>query len=184
MLGFYLTLIDEQSDKEKFVEIYNTYRDMMFCKAMSILHNKELAEEAVQESFLKIAKNISKISTPVCSKTASFVVIIVRNTSYNSYKKEKNSEAVSLDDDILTTDIIMPDIEKVIFENGFDSIVKIISDMDKIYSDALKLKYIYGYSNGEIADMLDISQKNAEMRIYRGKQILKSKLEEDDYVIK
>lgn len=82
MLGFYLALIDDPSDKEKFAEIYAHYKNMMHQKAMPILHNTALAEEAVQESFLKIAKNISKISSPVCSKTASFIVIIVRNTSY------------------------------------------------------------------------------------------------------
>lgn len=89
MLGVYLALIDEPSDKEKFTEIYNHYRDMMHRRAMSILHNTVLAEEAVQESFLKIAKNISKISSPVCSKTASFIVIIVRNTSYDILRTEK-----------------------------------------------------------------------------------------------
>ncbi|MBQ8826335.1 MAG: hypothetical protein IJ007_04515 [Oscillospiraceae bacterium] len=39
MLGFYLALIDEPNDKEKFMEIYNKYKDMMFCKAMSVLRN-------------------------------------------------------------------------------------------------------------------------------------------------
>lgn len=70
MLGFYLSLIDEPDDKEKFAEIFRSYGNMMFSKAMSVLHNTALAEEAVQESFLKIAKNISKISEPNCSKTA------------------------------------------------------------------------------------------------------------------
>lgn len=92
MLGFYLALIDNPSDKEKFTEIYNHYKDMMHQKAMSILHNTALAEEAVQESFLKITKNISKISSPVCSKTAAFIVIIVRNTSYDILRTEKPND--------------------------------------------------------------------------------------------
>lgn len=66
MLSFYLTLIDEPSDKEKFTEIYEHYKGMMMQKAMSILHSSALAEEAVQESFVKIAKNIFKISSPIC----------------------------------------------------------------------------------------------------------------------
>ena len=89
MLSFYLTLIDEPSDKEKFTEIYEHYKGIMMQKAMSILHSSALAEEAVQESLVKIAKNIFKISSPICSKTASFIVIIVRNTSYDILRTEK-----------------------------------------------------------------------------------------------
>lgn len=77
MLEMCLALIDEPSDKEKFTKIYYAYNDMMFRTAMKVLNNKSLAEEAVQDSFIKIAKNISKFSEPVCSKSAGFIVIIV-----------------------------------------------------------------------------------------------------------
>ena len=185
MLGFYLALIDEPSDKEKFTEIYNHYRDMMHRKAMSILHNTVLAEEAVQESFLKIAKNISKISSPVCSKTASFIVIIVRNTSYDILRTEKTNDSVSLDDDIfVSSNVEMPDIDKVFLNIGINFVLDIINEMDNKYRDTLALKYLYGYNSGEIAKLLGITEKNAEMRIYRAKDILKARLEENGYAIK
>ena len=63
MLSIYLALIDEPSDKEKFEQLYHDYQKIMFGTAMSVLHNAALAEEAVQESFLKIAKNISAFSS-------------------------------------------------------------------------------------------------------------------------
>ncbi len=185
MLGFYLALIDEPSDMEKFTEIYNTYNNMMFKVAMSILHNEALAEEAVQDSFLKIAKSISSFIEPVSGKTASFIVIIVRNTSIDNLRKERNNKTVSYDDipnDTGNTD--MPDIEMILSKSGMGEIMDIISGMDKIYKDALKLKYLYGYNNSEIAAILNISPKNAEMRIYRGKNILKKKLEDKGYAVK
>lgn len=39
MLSIYLALIDEPSDKEKFEQIYNAYKNMMFRIAMKILNN-------------------------------------------------------------------------------------------------------------------------------------------------
>lgn len=184
MLGVYLALIDEPSDKEKFTEIYNHYRDMMHRRAMSILHNTVLAEEAVQESFLKIAKNISKISSPVCSKTASFIVIIVRNTSYDILRREKPDRNVSLDEEISAENIEMPDINEVLSTVGLNFILEVINGMDDKYRDALSLKYLYGYSNNEIAKLLGITEDNARMRIYRAKAILKAKLEENGYAFK
>ena len=130
MLGFYLALIDNPSDKETFSEIYNHYRDMMHQKAMSILHNRALAEEAVQESFLKIAKNISKISSPVCSKTAAFIVIIVRNTSYDILRREKPDKNVLLDEEISAENIEMPDINEVLSTVGINFILEVINKMD------------------------------------------------------
>ncbi len=175
MLSFYLTLIDEPSDKEKFTEIYEHYKGMMMQKAMSILHNSALAEEAVQESFVKIAKNIFKISSPICSKTASFIVIIVRNTSYDILRREKPDRNVSLDEEISAENIEMPDINEVLSTVGINFILEVINGMDDKYRDALSLKYLYGYSNSEIAKLIGITEKNAEMRIYRAKAILKAK---------
>ena len=52
MLAFYLTLIDDPSDKKKFAEVYNTYKDLMFKVAMSIMHNEVLPLIPNQISFL------------------------------------------------------------------------------------------------------------------------------------
>ena len=59
MLIYYLSLIDDPRDDEKFIQIYELYRNSMFNKANSILHNVQDAEDAVQEAFISIAKNRS-----------------------------------------------------------------------------------------------------------------------------
>lgn len=176
MLGFYLTLIDEPSDKEKFTEIYYEYKDMMFYKAMSILHNEALAEEAVQDSFLKIAKNISGISLAVCSKTAAFVVIIIRNTSINILKAEHLNEKEILDDSF--EDISRDALREVFSDVGYKTLVDEIAKLDAIYSDILTLKLLYEYDTPQICEILGIQKRTAESRIYRGKNMLKARLEE------
>lgn len=82
-----------------------------------------------------------------------------------------------------TVSLKMPDITDVL-SGGIGDVMDIISGMDKLYSDVIKLKYIYGYSNAEISKLLNISAKNTEMRLYRAKLILKNKLEEKGYAIK
>lgn len=61
MLGVCLTLIDEPSDKEKFTEMYDTYYIFMIKTAMSVLNNKALAEETVQDCLLKLAEIIRDV---------------------------------------------------------------------------------------------------------------------------
>ena len=177
MIGIYLALIDEPSDKEKFNEIYYRYKDMMFCKAMTILHNASLSEEAVQESFLKIAKNISKISETDCSKTAAFIVIIIRNTAINMLKSEHMGETISIDevDEIADISDISNDmLSMLISREGYEILVSALKSLDKKYCDVLMLKLVYEYSIEDISAMLKIPKRTIESRIYRGrKQLIK-----------
>ena len=182
MLSIYLALIDEPSDREKFERIYHTYRKLMLSTAMSVLHNAALAEESVQESFLKIAKNISAFSSEGCNKTAGLIVIIVRNTSIAILRKERREASLSYDDNILA-DISAPDVANIL-SGGISDVLDIISSLDSPFCDVLTLKYVYGYRNSEIAKLLGITEQNAAVRIYRAKNALKTKLEEKGYEFK
>ena len=77
-----------------------------------------------------------------------------------------------------------PNIEDYITENGYNNVIDAISKLEDIYSDTLKLKFVYGYSNQEISDLCGVPIKTTEMRIYRGKKKLKTILEEQGYAIK
>ena len=177
MIGMYLALIDEPTDKEKFNEIYYRYKDMMFYKAMSILHNPSIAEEAVQESFLKIAINISKISAANCSKTAAFIVIIIRNTAINMLKSEHLGETVPIDEVDEIVDISTDLLTSLITREGYEKLITELKKLDKIYSDILMLKLVYGYNTDDISEMLKIPKRTVESRVYRGKKLLIKRLE-------
>lgn len=175
MLALYLSMIDEPNDKEKFSEIYKAYKNRMLNEAMSILHNHALAEEAVQESFLKIAKNISDFSDGK-GKNAALILVIVRNVSLDIIKSEHLNEKEQLNDDI--PDISVDILSKVMLKDRYNDLISAVKDLDNIYSDVLLLKIVYGYSNDEISSLLNIPKRTVETRFYRGKKILQKNLEE------
>ena len=61
MLAFYMAFIDDEDDREKFEIIYNVYRKRMVSTAYSLLRNHEDAEDAVHDTFIKIARNMNSI---------------------------------------------------------------------------------------------------------------------------
>ena len=61
MLQFYLQLLDTEEEQRDFTLLYETYRKLMHWIAKRILYDEGLAEDAVQEAFLRIAKNFYKI---------------------------------------------------------------------------------------------------------------------------
>ena len=61
MLTLYLNTIDYTDDKEKFEKLYIKYRSKMYYVAMSVLHDRYDAEDALHNAFIAVEKNINKI---------------------------------------------------------------------------------------------------------------------------
>jgi RNA polymerase sigma-70 factor (ECF subfamily) len=99
---FLMMLIDSEEDRSKFEIIYETYHRLMFFLARQILPDDRDAEDAVQESFIKIIKNLDKISDPKCPKTKHFIVIIVKRTAIDIKKKKKREpELVTMEEEVI-----------------------------------------------------------------------------------
>lgn len=62
MLLFYMSLIDNDDDRTKFEILYNKYRKRMVYTAYSVLGNNEDAEDAVHDTFIKIARNMNLLA--------------------------------------------------------------------------------------------------------------------------
>ena len=175
MIEFYLALIDEPSDKDKFNEIYSTYNTFMFKVAMSVTHNEALAKETVQDCLLKIAKTIADFPTVGTKRAKAFIMIMVRNKAIDNLKLEYTDIIEPINESTpITNDIV----NAILSDNGYKYLVHEILSLDVIYRDILSLRLIYEYSIKEICLLLDISENTAKSRIYRGRKILKERLEE------
>lgn len=174
MLAFYLALIDEKEDQEKFEKIYNKYRLLMFATAKKIFNDNRIAEEAVQESFIKIAKVVGQIAEVDSHKTRNFTVIITRNTCLDMLEKEKRHTGLLSFDEIQSFDATenfnLAEIEKSVLLN-------IINKLPQEDSDIILMKYYYDYKEKEIAKFLGISYQAARKRVQRAKEKLAKYLE-------
>lgn len=173
MLSLYLTLIDSEEDKQKFTVLYEEYKRLMFYVAREILDDEHLAEDAVQESFLRIAKNFYKISEVLCPRTKAFVVIITRNVSISIYNKQNRiteMEPFLLEDAAQFTDEVFESISSTVL---IDSILQRPGQ----FRDILYLYHIYGYNFKEISHLLSLTVENAKKRAQRARLMLKQNLE-------
>lgn len=75
MLNIFLMMLDTEDEKSRFVQLYHQYRKLMHYEAKRILKDDHLAEDAVQEAFLRIAKNFHKVGEIFCPQTKNFTVI-------------------------------------------------------------------------------------------------------------
>jgi len=160
----YLQLIETPEDKTKFETLYTEYKEWMGNIAFSILHNKQDAEDAVHNAFVKIAENIKKVDDPLSKKTRSYVVTIIETKSIDIYRKKQRHPEVPISEE---------DIGIHFDYANCGDLAKCISQLPPQSRAVLTLKYRHGYNNREIAKILKISEHNAIKIDQRAKANLK-----------
>lgn len=200
MIQLYLQLLDTEKEKADFELLYERYRRLMHWVAKGILHDDELAEDAVHEAFLRVIKNFHKIHEISCPQTRNFVVIIVRNAAISMLAKEKKQThkfAASEPEDAehglkyssATSDVISENdgLDWESITNGIDEttaalmhkeLYSIIYSLPNWAAEVLLLSAVYGFTLREISAVCGISEAAARKRIQRARNLLTEKLKE------
>lgn len=178
-------VLNSKEEENKFEQLYNTYKASMFSIAKAILHDSGLAEDAVHQSFIKILNHLNKIEDGFSNKTKSFIVIIVRNTAIDIYRKNKKHPIVPFEslEEELAADTLSPT-EFVIQEETFERMKTNISKLPPKYAEVLLLKYIQECTHEEIAKILQISNENVRYRLHKARKMILARMKENDEIEK
>ena len=101
MLALYLQMLDSPEDQSEFEKLYHTHRDLMYFIAYNVLHDHQRAEDAVSETFLRLAQCFSRVLEigPVDSLPVKrYVAVSVKNLSLNMIARTKNHPETEFDD--------------------------------------------------------------------------------------
>ncbi len=161
--------------KKKFLErLYKANKQLMYKTAYSLLHNPEQAEDAVQEAFLRVIKNFSKFFSFSCNENTSYLVIIVRGISLNMLNAGKRT--TELLDEIPAVDNIE---ETVHSDIAFEQIVRNIDKLTPALKDIATLLWVKNFSEGEIAELLDMNINTVRSSVARARKQLKQIIAEE-----
>ncbi len=174
MLLFYTLLIEEDNDKAKFEKIYTLYKKKMWYAANSVLADAYLAEDAVHNAFIGIAKNIKRIGDVESSKTLSYVVTASKNCAIDILRKRKGLNEVNIDELYDVSDKNSSSFSSTIETEDF--IVKTLAAMPSVYRDVLYLLIVEQMSEKEIAELLGRKPGTIHQQVRRGRMILKEEL--------
>ncbi len=169
-----LLMIEDQGKRDKLEELYLTYRKELYYVAYQILHDYHDAEDVLQNAFIKISKHLDKISEIKCKKTRGYLVIIVRNLSFDRYNEKKKTVPIDFLDN--TEEEMVSDVsleEHVLHLERGKEMADALSKINTGYADVLTLKYYYELSNTEIGDFLNIPVDIVSVRLNRAKSALK-----------
>jgi RNA polymerase sigma-70 factor (ECF subfamily) len=148
-------------------ELYNRYSPKMLAVCYRFAHNREDAEDMLQEGFIKVFSQIHTFQNKGAFE--GWIRRIVVHTCINNLKKNKRfNENI----DILHAGSVQVREESVPAIVQAKQIVDCIRILPVGYRTVLNLYAIEGYSHKEIAGMLDIEESTSRSQYTRAKQML------------
>ena len=170
------TLSDKEVLKKSFQNpryfsiLVDRYQEAFLRKSLSITHRQEEAEDVVQETFIKIYRHGKKWREKEGASFKSWAYIILRNTCYSYYKKQKRYslriKSVDMREHEFEDEATIP-IETR--EEKKSYIESILSLMPNKLSEILRLYFLEEKSQKEIAVIENLSIGAVRTRISRAK---------------
>lgn len=153
----------KKNDYSAQVQVYNLYKNVLYNASWRIFKNKQDAEDAVQDSFIKGFQKIHQIADD--TNLGGWLRRITINHSLDILRKRKHIWVDSVD-------IENTEIEEPFEENENISVVfikKCIEKLDEKYRIILILYLIEEYNHREISEMLQLKESTVRNQFRRGK---------------
>ncbi len=166
-----------------YTAIVNRYKGSVYCLAYRILNNRELAEEASQDVFLKVFRSLGTFRFE--SKFSSWIYRIVYTTSISYLRKRKDifEELTEFHSESFMN-------KEEDFSLNYDKKLRKIhlnKALEEIPAEDSLLLYLYYFmeqSLVEIGQMQNVSEDTLKVRLYRARKKLGVILEKNNYEIK
>lgn len=179
MISAALAILETEEQRNELSEFYQQHKERFYGIAFSKLHNRESAEDAVQEAFLRIADKPEKFFEIPQDKRAAFTDVIIRHIAVDMFNKSNKTDPL-IETDIGDFDDVPPE-ERVISSVSRDELLDFISKLSALQREVLELKILYGASNSEIAQKLSVTENVVRQRLFQARRAIKEYLERGGY---
>lgn len=158
--------------KQLFTEIFNNNADSITKLCYLYLKDRELAQDATQETFLKAYKSLnsfrehSKINTWLSSIAINTCKNIIRNSKYNKTDIPLNEAEYQLRCTLTDNDETL-------------SVSEAVSALPSEFKEVILLRYYQDLPIKSIAKILSLPQTTVNYRLLKAKSLLKDTLKED-----
>ena len=172
----------KNGDAAAFELLVRKYKDKVFSTCYSIVGNRDVADDACQEVFLKIYKKAGGFNER--SSFGTWVYRIAVTTALNELRKRRK-EIISLDapltdDEKMTLESVLEGgtaaDENLRRESARDFVQTLLNTLDEKYRTVLTLKEIEGMSYKEISAVMKISIDKVKVWLFRARQALRGKI--------
>ncbi len=159
-------------DEKVFEMFVNQYKDYVFTICHNIIKDHAKAEEAAQDTFMKVFKSIQQFNQE--SKLSSWIYKIAYRTSLDYIKKRKH---YSVDTSEYTHLTDKRSIDKEFHHKELTNMIKqLITELDPLDAAVLNLFYFEQKSMNEIQGITDLTVTNIKTKLFRSRKWLRKEI--------
>lgn len=171
LISTIICTIEDTGDQAFICCLYEKYEHLMFWATGKYLKNIEERKDAMQDSIVALINNLETIKTLKDSYLLTYIVCTVESKSINLAKRRNlelrlfedlDSEPVGTAVNIIEDRLFRVEMESTIFTAWSQ-----LSDKDKIL---LESKYILGYNDREIGEMIGCKASSVRMYLTRARR--------------
>lgn len=165
----------DKSKVARFEEIALPHLGAAYNLARWLIHNEQDAEDVVQEAYLRAFKFFNGYYG---GDSRSWLLTIVRNTSYTWLQRNRGSRLTEPIEDVLDeVGIDFSDPEVLLLQSVDSQLVRqALQDLPVEFREVVVLREMEGLAYKEIADVVDIPIGTVMSRLKRGRERLHSLL--------
>lgn len=162
-------------DKQPYYQriLVDNYAGYLYVICKRYMNDNEYAKDMVQNTFIKIFKNLEKFDDTK-GQFKSWISTIAIRTCLS--KINQNRVAVLSIEDQKDFDLEDTASRNVLDKLDTGYLIDMIKEIPDGYRVVFNLFAIDGYTHKEIASILDITEENSRSRLSRAKRMLKNKI--------
>jgi RNA polymerase sigma-70 factor, ECF subfamily len=173
----------QRGDQEAVETLFRRYQRPLFQTALRVLGNAEEAEDALQDGFLSAFRNLKRFEGR--SQFSTWLTRIVINAALMRRRSAKARPAVSLDetpreDELPATERYAddgPTPEQVFASTEIREMIDSnLNELSPLLRTAFVLREMEGYSTGEAAKKLGVTENTLKARLWRARHQLAERL--------
>jgi RNA polymerase sigma-70 factor (ECF subfamily) len=158
--------------------LVDTYKEKVYHLCLGVLSNTHDAEEATQETFIKVYKKLSIFQGR--SSFSTWLYRISYNTAIDCKRKRRRNTALSLD---VLIEQKGDKVEKLFNRNSSESeentalVRDILQALPDEYSELLFMKMYQGMSYADMADYYNCTVDSIKSKLFRARRYVEEKLQ-------
>jgi RNA polymerase sigma-70 factor (ECF subfamily) len=153
-----------KSDPHHFAPLYDKYYKQIFGYLYQRMEDKDTAFDLTAQVFLKALTNIGKYEFKGVP-FASWLYRIAHSELMQLFREQRNKRAINAD--IGDLRFICEESQEFYLEEYIPLLKKVISDLDPEDLQMVELRFFERRAFKEIGEIMDITENNAKVRMYR-----------------
>lgn len=158
-------------DKSAERELYQRLSGAMFGICLRYLKTTHDAEDALQDGFIAVFRNLHKYRFEGSFEgwVRKTIIRSAVNICYRQARHQRHRDLTPLEEKVSSTDDVFAKLSA-------DELLGLIRELPPGYRMVFNLSVIDGYSHAEIGEMLGVSEETSKSQLFRARQSLRALL--------